>query len=138
MRKHLHTIALVLFLLVFFFDLVFWGAVPGIDQVGPHIERSAGNEAVLASLYMALGVPLDGFLPALGSFGAQVMTRGLEPAFAQILEAPNLAMDLILNDSFNATHGWIKTLYWAPPVLLVAFLVLWVTRPKTVSLIRKR
>ncbi|HMM66288.1 MAG TPA: hypothetical protein PKC03_05045 [Dokdonella sp.] len=138
MRKHLHTIALVLFLLVFAIDLALWGAVPGLPDVGPHIERSANSEAMLASLYMSLGVPLDGFLSFLGDFGTRVMTRGLEGSFAQILEAPNLAMDLVLNGSYNSTHGWIKTLYWASPVLLVLFLILWALKPKTVSLIRKR
>lgn len=57
MRRHLHTIALILFVLVFLFDLVLWGAVPGLPDVGTSIERSAHAEAVLASLYLALGVP---------------------------------------------------------------------------------
>lgn len=138
MRKHLHTIALILFLFVFFIDLVLWGAVPTLPDVGDHIVRSANTEAVLASLYIALGTPLDAFLPALGNLGAQVMTQGLDGSFAQIVESPNLAMDLIFNASYNSTHGWIRTFYWAAPVMLVVFLILWAVKPKTVSLIRKR
>lgn len=138
MRKHLPTIALVLFLSVFFLDLMLWGAVPALPDVGPLIEQSANTEAVLASLYMALGTPLDEFLPSLGRFGAQMMTRGLEGSFEQIIEAPNLAMDLILHGSYNPTHGWIRMFYWASPAMLVVFLVLWATKPKKVSLIRKR
>ncbi len=44
MRRHLHTIALILFVLVFLFDLVLWGTVPGLPDVGTSIERSAHAE----------------------------------------------------------------------------------------------
>lgn len=138
MRKHLHYFALALLLVAFLWDLLLWGAVPDLPQVGSLIEHSAANEALLASIYLALGHPLDSAIPAFGSLGASMMTSGLEEGFARIVEAPNLAMDVILNASFNRTHAWIKMLYWAPPILLVAFLILWVIRPKTVNLVRKR
>ena len=105
MRRHLHTIALILFVLVFLFDLVLWGAVPGLPDVGTSIERSAHAEAVLASLYLALGVPLDAAVGALHSLGTGIMTAGLGPGFERILAEPHVAMDLIFSSSFNATHG---------------------------------
>ena len=88
MRRHLHTIALILFVLVFLFDLVLWGAVPGLPDVGTSIERSAHAEAVLASLYLALGVPLDAAVGALHSLGTGIMTAGLGPGFERILAEP--------------------------------------------------
>jgi hypothetical protein len=138
MRRHLHTIALILFVLVFLFDLVLWGTVPGLPDVGTSIERSAHAEAVLASLYLALGVPLDAAVGALHSLGTGIMTAGLSPGFERILAEPHVAMDLIFSSSFNATHGLIKWLYWAAPVLLVLYVLLWIMRPKQVAFIKKR
>lgn len=138
MRKYLHTIALILLVLALFVDLVIWGAVPDLPEIGAHMVRSANTEAVLASAYIALGGPLDAAVDALHSIGTSVMTSATEPLLVQIVEQPNLAMDLTLSGQGNRALGWIQTLYWAPLVLLVAFLILWATRPKTVSLIRKR
>lgn len=138
MRKHLHNIALVLLVLSIFFDLVLWGAVPELETAGPLIEQSAHNEAFLASMYIGAGGVLDGAMPSLGAFGSAVMKDGLSDAFPAMIEAPNLAMDLILGASNNGTHGWIKLLYWAPPVLLVLYAVLWLFRPKKVTLVGRR
>ncbi|HPG95133.1 MAG TPA: hypothetical protein PLR28_11305, partial [Dokdonella sp.] len=77
MRRHLHTIALVLLVLVFLFDLVLWGAVPGLPEVGGIIERSANSEAILASIYISLGGFLDGAVAGLNSLGSAMMTDGL-------------------------------------------------------------
>ena len=138
MRNHLHTIALCLLILALLIDLVLWGAVPDLPDVGQNIVRSANSEAILASTYIFLGGFLDSAISSLGNFGASVMTAALGQAFPQIIEEPSLAMDLILTSSFNTTHGWIKTLYWAPPTLFVAYVVLWLIRPKKVKLIRAR
>jgi hypothetical protein len=138
MRRNLHYVTLVLFLLAFLWDLVLWGAVPDLPEVGPAIEYSASNEAFLGSLYIALGQALDGFLPALAGFGASIMSGAVGEGFARMVEAPNLAMEIILGPSFNSLHAWVKLLYWASPLLLVTFLILWATRPKKVSLARHR
>ncbi len=138
MRRHLHTIALVLLGLALLFDLALWGAVPDLPEVGPQIARSAHSETMLAATYITLGGYLDGAVSALHTFGTNMMTEALSPSFARIIEDPNVAMDLILNSTFNRGHGWIKTLYWAPPILLVIFGILFAFRPKQVKLIRTR
>lgn len=138
MRKHLHNIALVLLVISIFFDLVLWGAVADLEAVGPLIEQSAHNEAFLASMYIGAGGVLDGAISSLGAFGSAVMKDGLSDAFPAMIDAPNLAMDLIFGASYNGTHGWIKLLYWAPPVLFVLYLVLWFFRPKKVILVGRR
>ena len=138
MRRHLHTIVLVIFVLALFLDCVLWGAVEDLPDVGAQIARSAHSEAVLASAYLFLGGYLDSAVSTLHGFGASVMTNALSPAFARIIEAPNLAMDLIFSSTFNSTHRWVKGLYWAPPVLFVLYVVLWALRPKTVKLIPSR
>jgi hypothetical protein len=138
MRRYLHTIVLAFLLLTLFLDVVFWGAVPDLPDVGPLIARSAHTEAILASTYMALGGYLDSAVTAFGNLGASVMTSALSDGFARIIDDPNLAMDVILTSTFNSTHRWVKLLYWAAPILFVAFLVLWLFRPKAVKLIPTR
>lgn len=138
MRRHLHTIALVLLIGVLFLDLVFWGAVPDLPEVGPKITQSAHSEAILASTYIYAGGFVDAAVSSLASFGASVMTDALGPGFAQIIEQPILAMDTVLSPTFNRTHRWVKTLYWAPPILFVIYIVLWLVRPKNLKLIKTR
>lgn len=138
MKRHLHTIALILLILALLLDFVLWGAVPGLPEVGVLIERSAHSEAVLASTYIFLGGFLDTAVASLGHFGASVMTDALGEAFPRIIEDPNLAMDMILSSTFNSTHRWVRIFYWAPPILFVVYVVLWLFRPKEVKLIRSR
>lgn len=138
MLKRLHLIFFVLFVVAFGFNLIVWGAVPELADVGPDIERSAGKEAMLASGYIALGRHLDSAVPALGDYGGKVMTASVGEAFPRIRQDPNLAMDLILSSRYNRTHGWLKFCYWAAPTLLVLTIVLWVRRPKKVRLIGAR
>ena len=138
MRRRLHLIAISLFVIALLFDLVVWGAVPTLPDVGAAIEGSARKEAFLASIYITLGSFLDGLLPALESTGAAVMTSAIGEAFARIAEAPNIAMDVILSESFNRTHGWVKTMYWATPILFALSALLWARKPKKVSLIGRR
>ena len=138
MRKHLHTIALILLVLALLVDLVIWGAVPDLPEVGSHLVKSANAEAILASTYMVIGVPLDAAIASFHGMGTSLMTAAMEPLQAQIIEQPALAMDLTFSAPANRSLGWVRTFYWAPPVLLLLFLIFWATKPKVVSLIRKR
>jgi len=138
MKKRLHVIAWVLFVLVALINVVIWGAVPRIPDVGEKIRRSANTEAPLAATYIALGSWLDESVPALDAWGRSVMIQAIEPAFERIAQEPAVAMDLILSNTYNRTHSTVRTLYWAAPVLLVLAMVLWFRRPKTVSLIGRR
>lgn len=138
MRRHLHTIALVLVMLTLLLNLILWGAVPNLPDVGLHIERSAHSEAILASTYIFLGGFLDAFVSSLEHFGASVMTTALGEAFPLIIQDPNLAMDTILSMTFNSTHRWIRILYWSPPILFIIYAVLWLFRPREVKLIKTR
>lgn len=138
MRKHLHKLAFALFLLAVVINLAIWGAVPDLPQIGEHMTASAHAEAFLASAYMALGAPLDALVGPFHAFGTGLMTAATEPLLERILAEPNLAMDLTLSGSANSALDWIRFVYWATPVLLVIFVLLWATKPKTVSLIRKR
>lgn len=136
MKRRLHLIALVLFVLTLGYDLVVWGALPRFPGIGAQIAASARHEAVLATTYMALGGPLDAAVPALQGFGE----RRLSAAFAEGLAESDAeaAMDVIFNSTWNAQHRWLKLMYWAPPLLLVLTLLLWSRKPRQVRVFSGR
>jgi len=137
MKFRAHVVALVLFAVCFLYDLVVWGSVSALPEVGEGIADSARREAPLATTYIALGDMLDSAVPALRDYGSARLTDGFSEGFERIRADPTVAMDLIFGPSWNATHSWIKTTYWAAPVLLLIALVLWVRRPKKISVLRR-
>jgi len=138
MKRRLYLIALVLFIVCSLYDLVVWGALPAVPDVGAGIVESAWHEAPLASTYIAIGSRIDGALPSLQAFGVSRLTAAFSDGFARIGEDPDVAMDLIFNTTWNAEHRWLKTMYWAPPLLLLVTLLLWSRRPKQVHAIGRR
>jgi hypothetical protein len=138
MKRHLHSIALALFMFALLFDLIVWGAAPTLPDAGAAIVSSAKSEAFLASGYITLGQPLVDAVPALGQFGAKILNAAIEPSYERISEDPNVAMDLILNASYGRVHYWLKLMYWSVPVLLFLSIGLWLRKPKQVSLMRGR
>lgn len=138
MKHRLYLIALFLFLATLVYDLVVWGAVPLLPEVGAAIVESAHREAPLASTYIAIGRVLDGAVPALQTFGADRFTAALGENAARIAEDASIAMDLIFNTTSNNQHRWLKTLFWAAPFFLVLTIVLWVRRPRQVRIVGRR
>lgn len=137
MKNRLHVIALVLFVLCFLYDLIVWGSVRSIPDVGPGIADSARREAPLATAYITLGEMLDSVVPALESYGADRLSNAFGEGFERIKADPTVAMDLIFDTTWNAAHRWIKAMYWAAPILLVVFLILWSRRPRPIHMIRR-
>jgi hypothetical protein len=137
MKARLHVFALVLFVFCLLYDLVVWGSVRLLPEVGSAIADSAHREAPLATAYIVVGGVLDGMLPSLGSFGESVLSAAWGEGFARIREDPGVAMDLIFSSRWNVAHGWLKTMYWATPVLLVVTLILWLRKPKPVRTLRR-
>ncbi|MFI4969547.1 MAG: hypothetical protein ACHP7D_05035 [Lysobacterales bacterium] len=138
MKRRLHLIALTLFVITLFYDVVVWGALPRLPEVGASIVDSARREAPLASTYIAIGSGLDGAVPALQAFGEQRLTSAFGDGFERIRGDATVAMDLIFNRTWNSEHRWLKTMYWAAPFLLLLSLVLWVRRPKPVRVFGAR
>jgi hypothetical protein len=137
MKNRLHVIALVLFVVCFLYDIVVWGGVRSLPDVGPAIADSAQREAPLAATYIAIGGIVDSVLPSLATFGSERLSRAIGDGFERIRADPTVAMDLIFSSSWNAAHSWLKLMYWATPVLLVLAVVLWVRRPKQLRVVRR-
>jgi len=138
MKRRLYLIALVLFIVCFLYDLVVWGALPAVPDVGAGIVDSAQREAPLASTYIALGSRIDNALPWLQAFGVSRLTAAFSDGFARIAEDPDVAMDLIFNTTWNSEHRWMKMMYWAPPLLLLLTLLLYSRRAKQIHAIGRR
>ena len=137
MKSHLHVIAGVLFAICFLYDLVVWGGVSQIPEVGDDISESAHREAPLATTYIVLGGMLDAAMPSLGRFGADRLTDAFSEGFERIRADPTVAMDLIFGTTWNGAHSWVKSMYWAAPILFVITAILWIRKPKQVRTIRR-
>jgi hypothetical protein len=136
MKTRLHVFALILFALIFLYDIVVWGGVYALPDVGAGIADSARREAPLAATYIAIGHALDSAAPGLESYGSARLADALSEGFERIRADPTVAMDLIFGSSWNASHSWLKTAYWGAPILLVLTLILWVRRPKQLHALR--
>jgi hypothetical protein len=138
MKRRLHLIALILFGATLLYDLVVWGALPQLPEVGPSIVDSARREAPLATIYISLGSYVDAAVPSLQAFGQQRAIDAFGEGFERIRGDSTVAMDLIFNATWNLQHRWIKTLYWAAPFFLLLAIVLWTRRPTQVRTLGRR
>lgn len=138
MKSRLHVIALVLFVLSLLYDVIVWGALPQIPDIGDDIVDSANREAPLAATYVLLGRPIDAAVPALQAFGEERLTDAFSEGFERIRVDSTVAMDLIFNTTWNAEHRWLKTVYWFPPLLLIVTFILWWRRPRKVATLGRR
>ena len=132
MKHRLYLVALGLFVITLFYDVVVWGALPRLPEVGASIAASARREAPLATTYIAIGGGIDAAVPALQAFGEQRLTTAFGEGFERIRGDATVAMDLIFRRTWNTQHRWLKTMYWAPPVLLLLSIVLWLRRSRQV------
>jgi len=138
MKRNAHVVALVLFVVFLLYDIVVWGALAAIPDVGEAIIASANREAPLAATYVLLGTPLDAAVPALQSFGADRLMDAFSEGFPRIKADGTVAMDLIFHTTWNVQHRWIRFAYWMPPLLLLLTAWLWWRRPRKISTFSRR
>jgi hypothetical protein len=137
MKNRLHVFALIIFAISFLYDIVVWGGVNQLPDVGRGIADSARREAPLATTYIAIGSIVDSALPSLGAFGSAQLDSAWSDGFERIRSDSAVAMDLVLGPTWNATHQWVKTMYWAAPIFFVLSVILWVRRPKQLRAVRR-
>lgn len=138
MKKHLYPWIALLFVLALGFDLIVWGAAARLPEIGPKLLLSAQREAPLVDFYMRVGSVVDAAVPMLDGWGSAYAKGALSEGFDRIKGDPSVAMDLIFSQSWNTHHALLKFLDWAAPALGVLALVLWIRRPKKVSLMGSR
>jgi hypothetical protein len=138
MKKHLHWVSFLLFAWALGYDLVVWGGAAHLADVGDKLRVSAQRNALLGTIYITAGDALDNAVPFLDDWGKQRAQTALEAGIPRIKDDPNVAMDLIFSQTWNATHGVLKFAYWAAPVLGFITLVLFARRPKKIHMMGGR
>ena len=138
MKIRLYPAALGLFFVSLLYNLVVWGALPLLPDVGPSVVASARREAPLATTYIAIGRHIDGAFSSAQSFGARRLNEALGEAFTQIAQDNSAAMDLIFGATWNSAHRWLKAAYWATPLLLLLSIAFWILRPRRVHALARR
>ena len=95
MKNRLHVLAVVLFVVSFLYDIVVWGGVRQLPDVGPAspIPRSARHRSRRPISRSASIV--DSAMPSLGSFGSARLTDAFGEGFERIRDDPTVAMDLV-------------------------------------------
>jgi hypothetical protein len=131
------VIALVLFVSSLLYNVIVWGGVRTLGDVGAAIAESARREAPLAATYIAAGSLIDSAVPSLGEFGGARLASALGDAFERIRANPLVAMELVFGPALNASHTWLRTIYWSTPVLLLIAVITWVRRPKPIRVMRR-
>jgi hypothetical protein len=138
MKKYLHWWVTLLFVLAFAFDAIVWSAAVRIPDVGDKLMKSVHRQALLANVYIAAGTPLVAVASPVDAWGQQYFQSAASEGFARIQEDSFVAVDLFFTEDWNARHRTLKTMYWVPPVLAVLAIVLWIRRPKKISLMGRR
>jgi hypothetical protein len=138
MKKYAHWWVLLLFVAAFLYDAILWGGAAHLPDMGDKLQRAALRQAVLGSVYMHCGAPLLDAMPSLDAWGQERFKEAVFEGFPRIHDDPSVAFDLIFNNNWNTHHRMLRVMYWAPPVLAVAWIFFWVRRPKKVSMMGRR
>lgn len=138
MKIRLHLVALLAFVVSLLFNLVFWGAVKDLPDVGSSLRHGAERSAPLALSYMFIGEQVDAIVPPLQRFGLDLAGVAFAEGTQRMKDDPNVALVLAFERTWNGTHRMVKFFYWACPVFGVLALILWLRRPKKVRMMGRR
>jgi hypothetical protein len=138
MRKYAHLLLTALFLLVLFWQSLFWGGATALPDLGAIVRRSAMREAPLVATYMVLGEGMGKVVPSLRNLGQSWADKALAPAKERLLADPDVAMDFIFNQSMNATQRTATRGVYAAPLLLVLAVIAYLRRPRQVRMMGSR
>jgi hypothetical protein len=131
-RSRFRLIALVLLLISGTTNLAAWGGVATLPDIGPYVMLSAQRESVLASSYLWLGnwiVRKTGTEAAAQSLADSIW--GGE--FERIRAEPSLAMERLgAGDAATTARVTMTINFWATPLLLLIWAVLYVLRERQV------
>lgn len=136
MRARAHVVLLVLMLSTLFANLLLYGGLAQLPE-GKAFLASARRESPLALMYMSAGEPLVA-ATGLSGVGQDMARAAYGETFAAVEESPGAASDLIETGDFGQGHALARAIYWATPLLLVAWLIAYLLRPRAVHLVRRR
>jgi hypothetical protein len=133
MKVRMYAVAGVLGIACLVFDVMALGAA---GKAHPAVEAQARLESPLAQTYIVLGRYLLGGLGFLQGPADALADASFTAAYPAVAAQPELALDSLYAQARGVTAGVARAAYWGAPILLLAFIVLFTFRPRTVHLIR--
>lgn len=137
MKRNLHWLLMGAMLLALAFDAIVWSAAAQMPGAGVPLYRSARREAPLTYFYMTAGRPLRAIAP-LRDYGDAQAHAAFTTAAGEIGLKPELAMEIAHGRARSSGQATLQWMHYAPPVLLIAWLVAYLRRPRSVHLVARR
>jgi hypothetical protein len=133
MRRRLHAILGILFVLALAYDFYLWGGLSKTPTLGRLVTDVTSRELALATVYVpAGGTLLD--LSGQGAAAARHAQAVFAPLEAHLAANPQAAMETLVVEM-----PWLaKVAYHGAPLLLMAFALAWWRRPRMVHSLRRR
>jgi hypothetical protein len=131
-----HSWALLILVLALVVDLLAFGGLARVPEIGPICRESASREAPIAWTYMTVG-SAAATLPGVDAVAEALALNAFGGAFDTIRAQPGAAMDLIETPNYGYVHSLVKACWWGAPVLLLLWIVLFLRRTPDVHLSRR-
>jgi hypothetical protein len=133
MKRSLHILAAVAFILLLCDQWLVWGGLGRAPQVGPAVLEAADREVGLASVHVLIGQWLV-HSAGLDESAIDAATRRFAAIIPDIQGNPDAALEIA-----TSRMPWsVKFGYSGAPIMLLVAVVLWWRRPRTVHLVKVR
>lgn len=133
MKRYLHVVATVIFVLLLCDQWLVWGGLGRAPQVGPVMLEAADREVGLASVHVLVGQWLV-HSAGLDESAIDAATRRFDAVIPHLLSNPDAALETV-----TMQMPWsVRLGYYGAPIMLLVALVLWWRRPRTVHLVKVR
>lgn len=133
MKRYLHVVAALIFLLLLCDQWLVWGGLGRAPQVGPVVLEAADRDVGLASVHVLLGQWLV-HGAGLDESAIDAATRRFDAVIPQILANPDAALETV-----TTRMPWsVRLGYHGAPIMLLVALLLWWRRPRSVHLVKVR
>ncbi|MGB8636042.1 MAG: hypothetical protein WCD66_14080 [Rhodanobacteraceae bacterium] len=133
MKMHIWALCGSFGLLCLIFAMLAFG---GAGQAQPGVATQAREESPLAQTYIVLDRHLSTMLPAVGKLSRGLARTCFADAYPAIKADPDVGLHLLFSESRGFMAGLARLAYWGAPILLLASLLLYFLRPKTIHLIK--
>ena len=133
MKRYLHVVAAVIFVLLLCDQWLVWGGLGRAPQVGPVVLEAADREVGLASVHVLVGQWLVHSV-GLDESAIEAGTGRVAAVIPHILANPDAALETATAQMpLSVRFG-----YYGVPIMLLVTVLLWWRRPRTVHLVKVR